>query len=67
MVLATKEERNYYNEIERKDFDFDSYFDIRFKEGKLETAKKMINKGLPLNDISEFTGLFMEELNNLKD
>ena len=34
-------------------------------EGKLEVALKMKQKGLPLKDIAELTGLLEEEINNL--
>lgn len=36
-------------------------------EGKLEVALKMKQKGLPLKDIAELTGLLEEEINNLQN
>ena len=35
------------------------------KEAGLEHAKKMLEKGIDINDISEITGLSVEEINNL--
>lgn len=35
-------------------------------EEKLKTAKKMLKKGIPLEDILEITGLSEKEINDLK-
>ncbi|CAO5675399.1 MAG: hypothetical protein NEHIOOID_00522 [Holosporales bacterium] len=34
-------------------------------EGKLETAKKMKDAGLSIEDIAKFTGLSLDDLNHL--
>ena len=36
------------------------------REGKLEVARKLIKKGLPIKDISELTGLTENEINQIK-
>ena len=35
-------------------------------EGKKEVAKKLLEKGLPIKDISELTGLTENEINQMK-
>ncbi|MDR1236123.1 MAG: hypothetical protein LBJ96_03885 [Holosporaceae bacterium] len=35
-------------------------------EWEQETASKMLKKGVDLGDISEFTGLSLQEIENLK-
>ena len=37
------------------------------KEGKIETAKVSIKKGLPIDLISDITGLTIEEIEKLVD
>ena len=41
--------------------------DTAFDEGKMEVAKAMKSKGLPIRDISELTGLSENEINKLQD
>ena len=36
-------------------------------ENKKETAKKMLEKGISIQDISEITGLSLSEINSFKD
>ena len=36
-------------------------------ESKKETAKKMLEKGISIQDISEITGLSLSEINSFKD
>ena len=38
---------------------------IEAKAEKVESAKKMISKGLSIEDISDFTGLSIEEVKEL--
>ena len=36
------------------------------KEGKIEVARKLLNKKIPIKDIEEVTGLSKEEIEKLK-
>ena len=57
--LNDEEIRNVYNKIN----------DVKYyakKEEKVETAKNMLKKGFPLQEISEITNLSIKEINDLK-
>lgn len=57
--LNDEEIRNVYDKIN----------DVKYyakKEEKVETAKNMLKKGFPLQEISEITNLSIKEINDLK-
>lgn len=57
--LNDEEIRNVYDKIN----------DVKYyakKEEKVETAKNMLKKGFPLQEISEITNLSINEINDLK-
>lgn len=57
--LNDEEIRNVYDKIN----------DVKYyakKEEKIETAKNMLKKGFPLQEISEITNLSIKEINDLK-
>ena len=57
--LNDEEIRNIYDKIN----------DVKYyakKEEKVETAKNMLKKGFPLQEISEITNLSIKEINDLK-
>ena len=77
MEQAVKFMRSFVNDEEVLDI-YDKINDVKYyaKEeglaeglvkGKRETAKKMLEKGLSIKDISEITGLSLSEINSLKD
>lgn len=65
----TPEERNEYV-ASKKDY-WDNYsivttsYNKGLAKGRIDTAKKMMEKGYPLEDISDVTGLTMEEIRSL--
>lgn len=65
----TPEERNEYV-ASKKDY-WDNYsivttsYNKGLAKGRIDTAKKMMEKGYPLEDISDVTGLTIEEIRSL--
>ena len=71
----SKEELLSYQQNEKRILDLQAAFDYQRLEGKAEgisekarqMARKMIQKGLPLEEIAEYTDLTLEEVENLKN
>lgn len=73
-MLSDEEENEVKKEIEKLDkheaeaiFQIETSWERRGRiegkiEGKIEIAKRMLSKGLSLEEIAEFTGLSVEEI-----
>jgi predicted transposase/invertase (TIGR01784 family) len=75
IINFTEQEKVAYDKFKKQELDELARLDYAEQEGikkgehkkAMDAAKKMIIKGLSLKDISEFTGLSMEEINSLKN
>lgn len=61
-ISQNEQERMHYLSRLMRQMDEKSLYNNGVKEGKLEDAKKMIEKGIPLETIIEITGLKKEEI-----
>lgn len=78
IAAYTKEERNQYENDMMTENDYRNTIDFArdegraeghaagLAEGKAEIARRMLSAGLPVNQVTEFTGLSGEQLEKLK-
>ena len=78
IAAYTKEERNQYENDMMTENDYRNTIDYArdegraeghaagLAEGKAEIARRMLSAGLPVNQVTEFTGLSGEQLEKLK-
>ena len=62
-IHSYEDSLKYYRDLKSS---FDTKYEEGKIEGKIEIAKKLLNKGMSIKDIIDLTGLSKEEINKLK-